>query len=285
MAARAMWKGVLKLGDVKLGVKLYAAVQDRDVHFTLLAPKSRTPVHQQMVKPDDGEVVPYAEIRKGYETEGTFVVLDKEELTKLAPKPSRDIEVESFVTPQKLGPEWFVRPYYLGPDGDVEHYTALAQALHESEREGIAHWVMRGQEYTGALRSDGKVLSLITLRHADELVDIGALPEAEGRAHSDKEAKMAEQLISAYEGEFDPKEFVNEHRDRVMQLIDMKASGKRPRLKPVREKKAETSLVSALEKSLAHAKKQSGDGASERQASRKPRRATRSTRAKERHVA
>lgn len=281
MAARAMWKGVLNVGGVKLPVKLYAAVQDRDVHFTLLAPKSHTPVQQQMVKPDDGEIVPYNEIKKGYETEGSFVVLGKDELAKLAPKPSRDIEVETFVTPQKLGPEWFVRPYYLGPDGDVEHYTALARALHEAEREGIAHWVMRNQEYTGALRSDGSVLSLITLRHADELVDLGALPDAEARAHSEKEAKMAEQLISAYEGEFDPKEFVNEHRDRVLQLIDMKAHGKRVRLKPVHEKKAEASLVSALEKSLAHAKRQNAT----QDKPSKPRRATRSTRAKEQHVA
>jgi DNA end-binding protein Ku len=280
-----MWKGVLQLGAVQLPVKLYAAVQDRDVHFTLLAPKSHVPVQQHMLKPEDGAVVPYAEIRKGYETGGKFVMLDKAELEKLAPKPSRDIALTSFVPAQKLGAEWFVRPYYLGPDGDVEHYAAFAHALHESEREGIARWVMRGVEYSGALRSDGTLLSLITLRHADELVDLGALSEAETRAHSEKEAKMAEQLISAYEGEFDPGEFVNEHRERVLALIDMKAHGKRVRLKQVREKKSETSLVSALEQSLAHAQKRASHAKSENTKPSTPRRATRSARNKERHVA
>jgi DNA end-binding protein Ku len=273
-----MWKGVLKLGTAKVPVKLYAAVQERDVHFTLLAPRSHAPVQQHMVKPDDGEIVPYSAIRRGYESDGSFVMLDKEELQRLAPAPSRDIELDGFIPPQKLGPEWFVRPYYLGPDGDAEAYAALAHALHEAEREGIAHWVMRGVEYTGALRSDGRVLSLITLRHADELVDLGALPEAEGRAHSDKEAKMAEQLIEAYAGDFDPAEFRNEHRERVLALIDAKAHGKRVKLKPVRQKKAEGNLLSALEKSLAHAQKRSAEPPA-------PRKRTRSTRGKERHVA
>jgi DNA end-binding protein Ku len=205
-------------------------------------------------------------------------MLDKAELQRLAPAPSRDIEVDSFIPPQKLGAEWFVRPYYLGPDGDAEGYAALAHALHDSKREGIAHWVMRGVEYTGALRSDGHVLSLITLRHADELVDLGALPESEGRAHSDKEGKMAEQLIEAYAGEFDPVEFKNEHRERVLELIDAKAHGKRVRLKPIRQKKAESNLLSALEKSLAHAQKRGAEPAA-------PRKRARSARGKERRVA
>lgn len=271
-----MWKGVLHLGRMQVPVKLYAAVQDRDVRFTLLAPKTHAPVQQHMVKPEDGEIVAYGDIRKGFETEDSFVMLDKAELSQLSPKPSRDIEVESFIAPEKLGPEWFVRPYYLGPDGDADAYLALAKALDESGREGIAHWVMRGIEYTGALRSDARLLSLITLRHADELVDLAGLPAGEARSHSEKELKLAAQLISAYAGEFDPNEFHNEHRARVLALIDAKAKGKRVRLEPVKEKHAAGDLVSALEKSLAHASKPSA---------LKPPRRARPTRGKERHVA
>lgn len=276
MAARAMWKGVLQLGAVHVPVKLYSAVQDRDVRFTLLAPRTHAPVQQHMVKPESGEIVPYPEIQKGFESEGNFVLLKREELSQLAPKASRDIDVASFIPAQKLGPEWFVRPYYLGPDGAGEAYAALAKALHESGREGIAHWVMRNIEYNGALRSDGTVLSLITLRHADELVDLGALPESEARAHSEKEVKLAGQLIAAYAGEFDPNEFHNEHRERVLALIDAKAHGKRVRLKPLRQKKPEANLLGALQKSLAHAQGESGAA--------KPKRA-RAARGKERHVA
>jgi DNA end-binding protein Ku len=253
VAARAMWKGTLRLGGRALGVKLYAAVQDRDVHFKLLDRKSHAPVAQRMVDPETQEAVEYAEIQKGFLSEGNYVMLSKEELTGLAPKASRDIDVEAVVGEDKLGPEWFVRPYYLGPDGDVNRYAALAQALSEQACEGIAHWVMRGSEYTGVLRSDGHHLMLITLRHKDEIVSAEELPEPQGRAHSEKEAKMAEQLVLAYEAEFDPAQFKNEHRARVLDLIEQKAKGKRPRLAKVQPKKAAPDLANALQKSLLHA--------------------------------
>jgi DNA end-binding protein Ku len=248
-----MWKGTLRLGGRALDVKLYAALQDRDVHFKLLDRKSHTPVEQRMVDPETLESVAYDEIQKGFLSEGRYVMLSKEELAGLSPKASRDIDVEMVVGEDKLGPEWFVRPYYLGPDGDVNRYAALAQALDEEKCEGIAHWVMRGNEYTGVLRSDGQHLMLITLRHKDEVVSADELPEPQGRAHSEKEAKMAEQLLLAYDAEFDPAQFNNEHRARVLDLIEQKANGKKPRLAKVQPKKAAPDLASALQKSLLHA--------------------------------
>jgi DNA end-binding protein Ku len=248
-----MWKGTLKLGGRTLGVKLYAALQDRDVHFKLLDRKSHQPVTQRMINPETEEPVEYAAIRKGFLSDGSYVMLSKEELSGLSPKASRDIDVELVVGDDALGPEWFVRPYYLGPDGDVDRYAALAQALSEERREGIAHWVMRGIEYTGVLRSDGQQLMLVTLRHKDEVLRADELPEPQGRAHSEKEAKMAEQLILAYEAEFDPAQFKNEHRERVLTLIEQKAHGKRPRLASVRAKKTAPDLAGALKKSLLRA--------------------------------
>jgi DNA end-binding protein Ku len=248
-----MWKGTLRLANHALGVKLFAAIQDRDVHFKLLDRKRRTPVSQHMVNPETDETVEYAATQKGFLSDGKYVMLKKAELAALAPKPSREIEVDAVVSDDKLGPEWFVRPYYLGPDGDADRYAALAKALFEDKREGHAHWVMRGIEYTGVLRSDGQHLMLITLRHKDEVVTADSLPEPQGRAHSEKEAKMAEQLILAYEAEFDPGQFKNEHRDRVLALIEQKAKGKRPRLASLHEKKVAPDLASALKQSLVHA--------------------------------
>lgn len=260
MATRAMWKGTLSLGSHKLGVKLYAALQDRDVHFKLLDRKRREPVTQHMVNPENDQVVEYATIKKGFLKDGDYVMLTKDELTSLAPKPSREIAIEGVVGEDKLGPEWFVRPYFLGPDGDADRYAALAQLLAEEKREGVARWVMRGIEYTGVLRSDGQHLLLITLRHKDEVISAGDLPSAHGRAHSEREAKMAEQLISAYEADFDPAAFKNEHRDRVLELIEQKAKGKRPRLAPVHAKKAAPDLADALKQSLVHAHERGRDG-------------------------
>src|SRR5690349_12284599 len=83
VAARAIWKGTIKLGNLSVPVKLYSAVQDRDVHFSLLDKKQHAPVEQRMVKPDSDEAVDYAQIRKGYLSEGSYVMLEREELEKL----------------------------------------------------------------------------------------------------------------------------------------------------------------------------------------------------------
>lgn len=261
MAARAIWKGVIKLGSVQVPVKLYSAVQDRDVHFTLLDRKHHARVEQRMVKPDSDEAVAHEQIRKGYLSDGSYVMLEREELGQLAPEPSRDIEVTRFVAGDALGPEWFVRPYYLAPDGSQDAYLALQRALAEEGREGVAQWVMRGVEYRGVLRAQGPHLVLVTLRHPDEVLATDELPQPGGRAHNEKEAKMAEQLVLAFADAFDPSQYHNEHRDRLLALVDAKAKGKRPRLKPVPEKRTAPDLADALRKSLlaAHQKNRAQD--------------------------
>ena len=255
MAARAIWKGVLHVGSERVPVKLYSAVEDRTVHFRLLDGKKGAPVHQQLVDPSSDEVVAYQDVQRGFASEDRFVVLKKDELDALAPEPSRDIAVAHFVDIERLGAEWYVRPYYLGPDGDDESYFALAEALRQSGKEGLAHWAMRGHEYTGVLRERDGYLMLVTLRHAGEVIERDELPRPEGRAHTDKELKMAEQLIAAYEDEFDPAAYKDEYRERVLQFVEQKAKGKRPRLKKVVEKRSEPSLTDALARSLAGLKK------------------------------
>src|SRR6266481_4980556 len=151
MAARAIWKGNLKIDSTKVPVKLYSALQDQTVRFHILDEHSKTRVKQHMINPDSGEEVPNEEIQKGFEVEpGTFVILDEKELESLQPKPTREIEVKNFVPPQAIAPEFYDRPYYLGPDGDQTAYFALAEALRKGNREGVAHWVMRKQPYVGA---------------------------------------------------------------------------------------------------------------------------------------
>lgn len=270
MTARAIWKGVLSLGSEELAVKLYSAVEEQGVHFRLLqSERIHTPVHQQLVDPSDDTVVPYADVRRGFAVDGGFVVLQKEELAALTPKPSREITLSHFVPTQKLGAEWLVRPYYLSPDGDSEAYFALAQALAEDDKEGIAHWVMRGQEYNGVLRAVDGYLLLITLRHAEEIIAPSELPRPAGREHSDKELKMAEQLVSAYEDSFDPEQYKDEYRQRVQDFVEAKAKGKQPRLKQPKVKHEQHDLSSALEKSLQGIKKASAKKAPTKAPARK----------------
>src|ERR1041385_7214952 len=215
MAARAIWKGELKLSSTKLPVKLYSAVQDQTVRFHILEEKSKTRVKQHMVEADSGKEIPSEEIQKGFEVEpGTFVILDEEELAKLEPEASREIEITQFLPPSQIPPEYFDRPYYLGPDGDQAAYFAFAEALRKKEREGVARWVMRKQPYVGALRADGDYLMLDTLRHTEEVLSAKDLPRPAGRAPDKKELAMAKQLVELLKGEFDPTDYKDEYRAR-----------------------------------------------------------------------
>jgi len=256
MAARAMWKGEIKLGSTKLPVKLYSAVTDRSVRFHILD-KHKTRVIQHMVQPDNGDEVSSEKIQKGFEIEpGRFVIVTDEDLKSLEPQPSREIEITEFVPPEKISQQWYERPYYLGPDGDVKDYFAFAEALEKREREGIAHWVMRNKPYVGALRGQDGYLVLVTLRSANEVILAKDLPKPAGREPSKKELEMAKHLVSLLEGEFNPKDFKDEYRERVLEFIERKAKGHAPRLTAVKTKRKTTSLDSVLAKSIESLRKQ-----------------------------
>ena len=257
MAARAIWKGKLKLGSTSIPVKLYSAVTDKTTHFHILEDRTQSRVKQHMVNPETNEEVPNDEIQKAYQVEpGTFVILHDEELEKLQPEPTRDIAITRFVPPEHVSSQWYDRPYYVGPDGDETNYFALVDALANKGKEGIARWVMRGKEYVGALRSQDGYLMLVTLRHPEEVISALDLPQPSGRALDKKEIGMARQLVELLEGEFDPAELRDEYRERVLDFIEQKAKGKKPRLHLVQSKRASTSLDKVLSKSIATLKKQ-----------------------------
>jgi DNA end-binding protein Ku len=256
MAARAIWKGIVKIGSVAMPVKLYSAVEDRDVHFHVLQSRTKSRVKQQMVRPEDRKQVAREEIRKGYEIEpGEFVVIESQETEKLKPKESREVGIKRFVPPAVVGSEWYERPYYLGPDAEESKYFALVEAIANRKVEGIARWVMRGKSYVGALLVYGDHLLLIKLRYAEEVLSAKELPAASGRALDPKELRMAEELISALEGKFNPEDFRDEYRDRLKKFIEAKAKGKRPRLAAVKARPTGGAVAEQLEKSLAALKR------------------------------
>jgi DNA end-binding protein Ku len=256
---RAIWKGVLKIGTNKVPVKLYSAVQDRSIHFHILDRSKKRPIKQRMVDPESDAEVPKEKIQRGLELEpGTFVVIEEDELTTLEPKASRDIEITRFVPPARINHQWYERPYYLGPDGDDSAYFALAKALESRDREGVARWVMRDKQYIGALNVKNGYLVLVTLRHADEVISAKQLPKPTGRTLDEKEIRMAEQLVAALQDEFRREDYHDEYRERVMQFIEAKAKGRRPKLAVIRQKRAPSSLLDALSASLKQAKRGGG---------------------------
>lgn len=252
MAVRAMWKGVVRFGDERLSVKLYSAVEDRSVRFRLLHEADGAPLRQRMINPRTGDFVEHAQARRGLEIEsGLFVVLDPEELEELEPEPSRDIRILRFVPPEAVGLQWYDRPYHLGPDGDPAGWAAFARALERRERVGIARWVMRKKQYLGALHAREGRLVLITLRAAGEVITADELQPPEGRELEERERTMAEKFIAALEDEFDPGDYEDRYRERVLELIDLKRKGETIEAPAYEEKPPSEDLAGLLERSLA----------------------------------
>jgi DNA end-binding protein Ku len=258
VAARAIWKGVIRFGDVSVPVKLYSAVEERAIHLRLLHAKDQAPVKQVMVHPGTGEPVSNDQVRKGYDTgEGAIVVLSDEELEGLEPEASRDIQVTEFIEPRLLGYAWYDRPYYLGPDGNEGAYFALARVLEAEGKEGVVRWTMRKREYVGALRAEGGRLDLITLHHASEVVDASSLPRPKGRAPEKQELQMAEQLLTALAGEFELGAYRDEYRTKVLALVEKKARGEKLEARRPKKRKPEAeSLTDVLKASLERVKEE-----------------------------
>ncbi|MDX1661064.1 MAG: Ku protein [Gemmatimonadota bacterium] len=250
MAARAIWKGVIRLGGTAVPVKLYSAVENRSIHFRLLHETDLVPVEQRMIHPATGEAVAYEETRRGVETERGIVVLDEEELDALEPEKSRDIEVLRFVPPEDLDHRWYLRPYWLGPDESGAAYASLVEALSARDLEGVVRWTMRNKEYHGALRVREQRLLLVTLRHAAEVVSVEELEAPSGRDLQGPEAEMADRLVDALAGEWNPEDHRDEYRERVLELVEAKESGKVVAFEPVEREAPKGSLEEALAASL-----------------------------------
>lgn len=255
MAARAIWTGVIRIDDLQVPVKLYSAAVERTVHFRLLHRKDQVPVRQQLVNPDTNDVVPFSEALRAYTTDsGKLVLLDKEELKEQAPQASRDIEILYFLDANQIDHRWYDRPYYLGPNGDDEAWQALAAALESDDKTGpvagLARWTMRGKSYTGALRLYHGYPMLMTMRNAEEVVPVEALEPPSGKELDEKELAMARQLIAMLEAPFEPEQYRDEYRDRVLALIETKQAGGAVKAVPHEQKPASSDLSDALEASL-----------------------------------
>ncbi len=252
MAARAIWTGNLVVQKHEIGVKLYSAVMDRQIHFHLLHKSDRTRVQQQMVDAETEKPVALADAQKAFEAgSGVYVAVTSEEIERSIPEPSREVRVDRFVPTGAVDAQLLDRPYYLGPtDDSAPDYFALAQALDGKKRSGIASWVMRKHAYVGALVAQQGYLMLITLRHAGEVIPISELEPPQGRGLEPKEREMAAKLVEALSGRFQPTAYHDEYQARVHELIEAKRTGKKVKPKRAPRRRREGSLAASLQASL-----------------------------------
>ncbi len=278
--ARAIWSGAISFGLVNVPVKLYSATSPKTVRFHQLSSKTGARIRQKRVDPTTGEEVPFEEIVKGYEiTPDRYVLVTPEELDALDPKATKTIDIEEFVDLVDIDPIYYDHSYYLAPTtGGAKAYRLLLDAMRESGKVGIGKVVLRTKQQLCALRPTGDVLTLSTMLFGDEVLPPDRLDELDGIADAeatDRELRMAQQLIDSLSNEFDPERFRDEYRDRVLDLIERKASGEQITVEPQAEEPEEVpDLMAALEASLAAVKSDSSD---EPEAAPKPRKKTSSS--------
>ena len=276
--ARAIWSGSISFGLLNVPVKLYSAVSRKQISFRELRESDSSRVRHKRVAEADGEEVPYDEIVKGYElAPEQYVVFSREELEELDPKRTRAIEVEEFVNLDDIDPIYFVQPYYLGPESGAERaYALLVKAMADERKVAIARFVLRNREHLAALRPMGELLTLTTMRFADEIVQPheldGVVPE-DVENPKKKELDMAKQLVGSLTSEFEPGEYRDEYREELMAMIERKARGEEI-VEAVSEEPSPTKapdLMAALEESLAAVKGEplAGDGKGDGAKSRK----------------
>jgi DNA end-binding protein Ku len=260
-----MWSGAISFGLVNVPIKLYSAVSKKTVRFHQLNGETGNRIQQKRVDPETGEEVTYDQIVKGYElTRDSYVIVKPEELDALDPEKTRTIDIEDFVDLEDIDPVYYDHPYYLVPDkGAAKAYGLLLNAMKESGKVAIARVVIRSKEQLVAIRPAGEILMMETMIFHDEVVphdEIEELPDAKELKASDRELKMAQQLIDSLSSEFEPERYHDEYREKVLELIERKAQGEEIAVQPEAPAPARVpDLMAALEASLA-AVKGDGDG-------------------------
>ena len=255
--ARAIWSGAISFGLVNVPVKLYSATSPKTVRFHQLSSKTGARIRQKRVDPSTDEEVPYEEIVKGYEiTPDRYVTIDPEELDALDPKATKTVDIVEFVDISEIDPIYYDHSYYLAPAaGGAKPYRLLLEAMKESGKVGIGRVVLRSKQQLCALRPTDDVLTLTTMLWGDEVLPPDRLDELESvdeAEASDRELKMAEQLIESLSADWDPLEFHDEYRQQVLDLIERKAAGEEIAVQPqAEEPEAAPDLMAALEASLA----------------------------------
>jgi DNA end-binding protein Ku len=259
---RSLWKGTISFGLVTIPVKLYAATEEKGLHFNLLHEECRTPIQYRKFCPTCEREVAAEEIVKGYEFEkGRYVLVTEEELASIPVAAKKTVEILDFVDLTEIDPVFYDKTYYLEPgEGGAKAYALLRRAMAETGKIAMAKVIIRSKESLAAIRlfKEG-VLAMETMYFPDEVRSTAGLSAIAEPALKPQELAMARDLILSLSMPFDPGKYQNEYRDAVLEVIAAKAHGEeavQPVEKPERGRVVD--LMAALRASIRAAEEARG---------------------------
>ncbi len=251
-----VWKGYLTFGLVSFPIRLFAAARPNPVHFHMLHKKDLSRVKEVFFCVSEDKPLDRSEIVKGYEYEkDQYVVIEPEDLEKIAPPTATVMEILQFVRISEVDPLLLETSYYVAPEEAVSRpYTLLLEAMKQTQYDAIAKVTMHSREHIVILRPTENRMVLHTMYFSDELHKNNEVevPEPEKKIEK-KELELATKLIETLAGPFQPEQFHDEYKQNLESLIERKRQGKKvvpikqPQTAPV------TDLMAALQRSLSQA--------------------------------
>jgi DNA end-binding protein Ku len=254
--ARPLWKGAISFGLVTVPIGLVSAIEVREhLAFNLLHKKDGSRIVQKRFCQEEDVEVPWSDVVKGYQyAKGQYVVLTEADFDKARVPATHTFEIRKFVASGEVEDLYFDHPYYVQPDGRsaTKPYALLRDALAESGKIGIGTIVLRQRESLGALEPVGDALVLTTMRFAHEIRSPKDLDVPSARqGWTDKEMKLARQLMETLSDTWDPKDFKDTYTDALREVIEAKAEGKEIAAPEKPKRGRVVDLMDALRKSLA----------------------------------
>jgi len=254
MAARATWKGFLKVSLVNIPVKVFPATESAaTLSFNQLHSECQSRIQQKRWCPQCEREVPHAELVKGYEFEkGRYVVVSDEDIQKVRVESTRVIDLAQFTDETEIDPIYVDRAYYLAPDGEMAASSFAVMREGMAGKAGIGKVALYGREYLVAVRPHKKGLVMYTLHHDAEIRSIDEVEELNSVPSKVKpeEMKLAKQVVATFDAELNLKDYKDEHKEGLRKIIDAKIAGEEIVATEVQDPPKVVDLMEALRRSL-----------------------------------
>src|ERR1700731_3959789 len=255
--ASSVWKGHLTFGMVSFPVRLFSAARSETISFNLLHKEDHSRIKQITYCQLEDKPIPRTDTVKGYEYEKDhYVVIEDEDIKKVAPKTAKVMEILEFVKGDQVDPVYLESSYYVAPDeGGEKPYALLFQALRESNYYGLAKVAMHNREHIIILRPGPKGILSHTMYYVDEIRQVEEF-RTDTSIVKEKELAMAKMLIDSLLAEFEAEKYKDAYRENLMAMIQDKVEGKQiVETVETRHKAPVIDILEALKMSLAEVKK------------------------------
>jgi DNA end-binding protein Ku len=230
MAARAYWKGQIRLALVSIPVEIFSATKSgASIAFNQIHEPTGQRIKYEKVVPGVGAVPP-EEIVKGYQVEkGNYVLIDDDEIEAVKLESKKTLELTQFVDHDEIDVLYYEKPYFVVPADDLaeEAFVVLREALRRTKKVALGQLALRGREYIVSLKPCGRGIVLETLRYADEVHKAqNYFREISDVRPDDDLLDLAETLIEKKTAPFDASQFHDRYIDALHELIERKRHGK-----------------------------------------------------------